>query len=49
MVELDARSVRRLDARTHAGENIGETPTDVVLVELEKRAPGAEPGALGPR
>jgi hypothetical protein len=49
-VNLHAGEVRWLDAQTHAGENIGETPTHVVFVEL-KESPGSGHGgsALGPR
>jgi quercetin dioxygenase-like cupin family protein len=34
-VELTPGQVRWLDAQTHSGENIGETPTHVVFVELK--------------
>ena len=34
-VDLDAGAVRWLDAQTHTGENIGETETHVVFVELK--------------
>lgn len=40
-VEIDAGSALWLAAQTHSGENIGETPTDVILVELK------EPLAVG--
>lgn len=34
-VELTPGQVRWLDAQTHSGENIGESPTHVVFVELK--------------
>lgn len=43
-VSLDAHSVRWLDAQTHAGENIGDTPTHVIFVELKE-----QPGERGER
>jgi beta-alanine degradation protein BauB len=47
-VALEAGQVRWLDAQTHSGENIRQTPTHVVFVELkEDRGPSAGP-ALGP-
>ena len=39
-VELPAGSIRWLDAQEHFGENIGETPTHTIFVELK------EPGGL---
>ena len=50
-VELSAGSVGWLPAQEHSGENIGDTPTHVVFVELkEPLITGAsEPGrGLGP-
>lgn len=53
-VTLDAGTVGWLPAQTHRGENIGETPTHAIFVEL-KEAPahteqtdGETQGALGP-
>ena len=47
-VELEAGAVRWLSAQTHSGENIGDTPTHVLFVELREPG-GSEPrGALGP-
>ena len=49
-VALEAGQVRWLDAQEHAGENIGDTATHVIFVEL-KEAPPAPPAAsrsLGP-
>jgi quercetin dioxygenase-like cupin family protein len=49
-VTLEPGEVRWLDAQTHSGENIGETTTHVVFVELKEPGPRAEaPAALGPR
>lgn len=49
-VELDAGTVRWLDAQEHAGENIGETETKSFFVELKeaRSADRADPQALGP-
>jgi hypothetical protein len=47
-VTLTHGQVRWLDAQTHSGENIGETPTHVMFVELKHAASSAEP-ELGPR
>ena len=42
-VSLSAGDVRWLDAQVHSGENIGESPTHVLFVELkEQRAASAE-------
>ncbi len=47
-VELGPGQVRWLDAQRHTGENIGDSPTHVVFVELKDGpAPGAGE-ALGP-
>lgn len=37
-VSLTAGEVRWLDAQTHSGENIGESPTHVLFVELKEDA-----------
>lgn len=49
-VELEHGQVRWLDAQTHSGENIGDTPSHVVFVELKDTASAtlAGGGALGP-
>lgn len=50
-VELPPGAVRWLDGQEHAGENVGDTETHVIFVELkEPRPPGAAPGAarIGP-
>ncbi len=41
-VSLDAGDVRWLDAQTHSGENIGQTPTHVLFVELKEERPSAD-------
>lgn len=46
-VELTDGTVRWLPAQEHAGENIGETETHVIFVELKGSASGGT-GALGP-
>lgn len=47
-VRIEAGEARWLDAQTHAGENIGTTPTHVFFVELKGRT-GSGEGVLGPR
>jgi hypothetical protein len=50
-VELAAGTTRWLAAQEHHGENIGETETHVVFVELKEQAPrpvGDGPAPLGP-
>lgn len=49
-VDLPAGAVRWVAAQEHSGENVGDTPTHSIFVELKENAPGrAEPGvALGP-
>jgi quercetin dioxygenase-like cupin family protein len=54
-VEMQAGSVGWLPAQEHHGENIGDTPTHVVFVELKEAAPETawsgrrEEGGLGPQ
>ena len=48
-VTLDSQQVRWLDGQTHAGENIGESPTHVIFVELKEPAPERVEPTLGPR
>jgi beta-alanine degradation protein BauB len=54
-VELEAESVGWLPAQGHHGENMGNTPTHVLFVELEENAPNragseaADVGAIGPQ
>jgi hypothetical protein len=51
-VEIDADTVRWLDAQEHSGHNIGETETHVIFVELKELRPAgaADPdnAPLGP-
>ena len=47
-VTLEAGQVRWLDAQVHSGENIGDTPTHVLFVELKDAASGAGGATLGP-
>lgn len=47
-VRLAAGEVRWLGARSHVGQNIGDTPTHVVFGGLKERGPGPVPGVLGP-
>jgi beta-alanine degradation protein BauB len=51
-VEIEADTVRWLDAQEHSGHNIGETETHVIFVELKESAAAswADPdnGPLGP-
>jgi quercetin dioxygenase-like cupin family protein len=47
-VTLEPAEVRWLDAQSHSGENIGETSTHVVFVELKEGAPARTDGSLGP-
>ncbi len=49
-VEMPAFQARWLDAQEHSGENIGETRTHTIFVELKEPAPdGAREPTLGPR
>ena len=47
-VKFEPGDVRWLGAQTHSGENIGDTPTHVLFVELKDAGATAESGALGP-
>ena len=49
-VELTAGQARWLDAQHHSGENVGDTPTHTVFVELKEPRPDvpAGPTTLGP-
>ncbi|PVG83260.1 cytoplasmic protein [Nocardioides gansuensis] len=48
-VELESGTVGWLPAQRHHGENIGDTPTHVVFVELKGASEGASgPDGLGP-
>lgn len=48
-VELQAGSVGWLPAQVHHGENIGDTPTRAIFVELKEQAASASAGLLGPQ
>ena len=49
-VELPAGMTGWLPAQQHAGENIGDTHTEVIFVELKDGGPGqADSSALGPQ
>jgi hypothetical protein len=50
-VELGAGEVRWLDAQEHSGENIGDTDTVSIFVELKEAGPGGATtdAVLGPR
>ena len=45
-VELSSGEVRWLDAQSHSGENIGDTPSHAVFIELKEPRP--DPGPAGP-
>ena len=48
-VDLPAGMTGWLPAQQHAGENIGDTQTEVIFVELKDSGAGPlDPGALGP-
>ena len=47
-VALSQGETRWLDAQTHSGENIGDTPTHVLFVELKGSAGTTPGGSLGP-
>jgi beta-alanine degradation protein BauB len=48
-VEMPAGMTGWLPAQQHAGENIGDTETHVLFVELKQGATGTPDGSLGPR
>jgi quercetin dioxygenase-like cupin family protein len=48
-VELQAGAVGWLPAQEHYGENIGDTPTHVIFVELKDKGTTGGNGTLGPR
>lgn len=47
-VEMAAGTVGWLPAQEHHGENIGDTPTHVLFVELKEPAGGSGVSVLGP-
>ncbi|MCK2215368.1 hypothetical protein MF672_016460 [Actinomadura sp. ATCC 31491] len=49
-LSLEAGQVRWLDAQEHAGQNIGDSATHALFIELKEPAPPrAAPSGLGPR
>ena len=49
-LDLPAAAARWLPAQEHTGENIGETPTRAIFIELKEPAPHGAPSvpSLGP-
>lgn len=47
-VEIPAGTTTWLPAQQHSGHNIGDTPTQVIFVELKDSAPNASAQSLGP-
>ena len=47
-VELSQGETRWLDGQVHSGENIGDTATHVLFVELKSAGHSAPTGSLGP-
>jgi beta-alanine degradation protein BauB len=47
-VHLEAGEVRWLSAQTHSGENIGDTATHVLFVELKDSTGRTDSAVLGP-
>ena len=47
-VDLPAGHARWVSAQEHAGENIGETATHAIFVELKEGGSTAPSGAVGP-
>jgi quercetin dioxygenase-like cupin family protein len=47
-VEIASGSISWLPAQQHSGENIGDTETHVVFVELKEATAAADPEMLGP-
>ncbi len=47
-VSLSRGETRWLDAQTHSGENIGNTPTHVLFVELKDSTRSTRGTSLGP-
>ena len=46
--QLNAGEPRWVGAQEHAGENIGDTDTRALFIELKEPAPHAVAGSLGP-
>jgi quercetin dioxygenase-like cupin family protein len=47
-VEIAAGTTNWLPAQQHFGENIGDTPTHVLFIELKAEAPKPPAGGIGP-
>ena len=47
-VDLAAGTVRWLDAQQHHGENIGDTSSHAIFIELKEQASAQVEGSLGP-
>lgn len=47
-VRLEKGEVRWLGAQLHSGENVGDTPTQVIFVELKEPAESDRGSVLGP-
>lgn len=47
-IALDAGQVRWLSAQEHVGENIGDSDTHTLFIELKERAPVVPPVPAGP-
>lgn len=47
-VELPAGQVRWLAAQEHSGENIGDTPTHALFIELKEPSPAGAPSPDAP-
>jgi beta-alanine degradation protein BauB len=48
-VDLPAGTVRWVGAQEHSGENIGDTPTHCIFVELKEPSLSTSDSALGPQ
>ncbi len=48
-VSVPSGEIRWLDAQRHSGENVGETDTVTVFIELKEPAPEGSAGRLGPQ
>jgi hypothetical protein len=48
-VAIESGTAGWLPAQEHHGENIGDTPTHVIFVELKEGATPADAAALGPQ
>jgi quercetin dioxygenase-like cupin family protein len=47
-VTLEPGEIRWLDAQVHSGENVGDTPTHVMFVELKEGGQARLADSLGP-